>query len=390
MRELWHDNDSDADIGALYADALLNVRPWDQWTKDGKPQPGTEEAIAALAAVLERTPDHPGANHFYIHALEASPQPERALAAADRLRTLLPAAAHLVHMPAHIYARLGRWADASAANEAAAAVDRAWFARRSEPGIYRFYFAHNLHFLAYTSMMEGRRAAALAAARELIALAPPPGDAMAGAFDGVLLARLHVLVRFGEWDAILDEPDPGPGWPLTRATWRFARGVALAALRRPDEAAKEAEVFEAACAAVPEEATVVLNPAKDVLAVARHMLQGEVLFRRGKHDEAFAALRHGVAAEMALRYDEPPGWMEPVRHALGALLLEAGKVDDALAVYREDLVRNPKNGWSLHGLVECLRKKDAPAAEVAAAERDMQAAWQRADVPLRASCACRQ
>jgi tetratricopeptide (TPR) repeat protein len=302
----------------------------------------------------------------------------------------VPAAAHLVHMPAHVYARVGRWADASAANEAAAAVDRAAFERRPELGSPLFYFAHNLHFLAYTSMMEGRRAAALAAARELAALAPPTGNAMAAPFDGLLPAKLHVLVRFGEWDAILDEPDPGPGWPVARATWRFARGVALAALHRPDEAAKESEVFEEACAAVPKDATVSLNPASDVLEMARRMLQGELLFRQEKPDEAFAALRQAVAAETALRYDEPPGWMEPVRHALGALLLEAGRVDEALAVYREDLVRNPNNGWSLHGLVECLRRKGAPREEVAAAERAMHAAWQRADVPLRASCACRR
>lgn len=377
----------DADVAALCAEALMDVRPWDQWTPDGEPQPGTREALDAIAAALALQPRHPLALHLKIHALEASPHPERARAAADWLRALVPDSSHLVHMPSHIYARVGRWADAASANERAIAADERYNARTPNLGIYRLYEVHNVHFLVFTAMMEGRRRVALERAAAVVAMLPPPMfKELAFLLEAFLTVSHEVRMRFGLWDEILEDPIPGTDVPTARAFAHFARGVAFAALGRVDEAGRERAAFAEAAAKVPEEYLWGANASSAVLAAHMPYLEGELAFRRGDRETAEAKLREAVRLEDALKYDEPPPASVPARHALGAVLLAAGKAKEAEAVYREDLRRSPENGWSLQGLARALRMQAKPgAAEVQARFR---AAWRRADMDVTTSCLC--
>jgi tetratricopeptide (TPR) repeat protein len=378
----------DPDVGALYVEALMNLQPWDLWNADGTPKGRTPDIVATLERVMAAHPNHPGANHFYIHAVEASGHPERATAAADRLRTLVPGSGHLVHMPSHVYIRTGRYADAAASNEQAIAADRRYFAEAPPPGFYNLYYLHDLHFLAYASMMEGRFAAALDAARRIEREVPESFvREFAPQADGLTPVALHALVRFGRWEDVLAEPAPAEFRLASIALRHWARSVALAALGRPDEARDELRALDAAAARVPNDWYVGVNPAASVLQLARTMALGEILYREGRARDAFATLRDAVRQEEALAYDEPPGWMHPVRHALGALLLRAGRVAEAERVYRDDLARHPHNGWALTGLEQALRAqgKGGDAREVAA---QVAAAWARSDVKPGASCYC--
>ncbi len=389
MREVYRDNPRDPDVGALFAESLMDLRPWDLWTPEGKAQPGTAEILSVLNSVLTLAPHHPGANHYLIHSLEASPYPERALEAADRLRPMRNGTSHLVHMPGHIDLRMGRYADAEACNERAVELDRVMAAAGRGQGFYTMYRAHNLHFLAYAAMFQGRGAVAIRAAREVTAIMPAAlVDAYADYLEGFLAAPYHVLVRFGRWEEILAEPEPGPNRPATTAFRHYARGVAFATLGRLEEALAEQEAFLKTRGAVPESATIGNNTTRVVLDIAQGMLAGELAYRQGRADEAFAVLREGVKREEALRYDEPWGWMQPVRHALGALLLEQGRAEEALLVYTADLARHPANSWALHGLAECLRTLGREE-EAAAADQRFQEAWKRADVTPPGSCFCR-
>ncbi|MBK9064495.1 MAG: hypothetical protein IPL89_15085 [Acidobacteria bacterium] len=377
----------DADVAALYAEALMDVRPWDQWTHDGKAQPGTREALDAIAAALALNPRHPLALHLKIHALEASPHPERARAAADGLRALVPDSSHLVHMPAHIYARVGRWADAASANERAIAADARYNARTPTLGLYRLYEVHNVHFLVFTAMMEGRRKVAQKQAAAVVAMLPPPMvQELAFLLEAFLTVPHEVRMRFGLWNEILEEPIPGTSVPTARAFAHFARGVAFAALGRIDEAERERAAFAEAAAKVPKEYLWGANASSAVLAAHVPYLEGELAFRRGERETAEAKLREAVRLEDALKYDEPPPASVPARHALGAVLLAAGKAKEAEVVYREDLRRSPENGWSLQGLARALRMQERPgASEVQARFR---AAWRRADMDVTTSCLC--
>jgi len=377
----------DADVAALYAEALMDVRPWDQWTHDGEAQPGTREALDAIAAALALNPRHPLALHLKIHALEASPHPERARAAADGLRALVPDSSHLVHMPAHIYARVGRWADAASANERAIAADGRYNARTPNLGIYRMYEVHNVHFLVFTAMMEGRRKVAQEQAAAVVAMLPPSMvKELAFLLEAFLTVSHEVRMRFGLWNEILEDPVPGTDVPTARAFAHFARGVAFAALGRIDEAERERAAFSEAAAKVPKEYLWGANASSAVLAAHVPYLEGELAFRRGERETAEAKLREAVRLEDALKYDEPPPASVPARHALGAVLLAAGRAKEAEAVYREDLRRSPENGWSLQGLARALRMQEKPgAAEVQARFR---AAWRRADMDVTTSCLC--
>jgi tetratricopeptide (TPR) repeat protein len=389
MRVVWKAHPNDPDVGALFAEATLDLRPWDQWTPDGKPQPGTEEIIATLEAVLARSPNHVGANHYYVHTMEASPHPERALTVADRLGSLVPGAGHLVHMPAHIYIRTGRYDQAIQANQRAIQVDLKYVQRAGRGGFYTIYRAHNYHFLAYAAMFDGQRRVALQAARDMIGEVPLEFVRQMPDFSDAFLALpVHVMVRFGLWDDILKEPEPPKDLFATTAFWRYGRTVALSALGRVDEAGKEFDAFKAAEKAVPETRLNGNNPVSVVLEVARYMAEGELEYRRGHVDRAFDLLREAVRRDDALRYDEPWGWLQPVRHSLGALLLEQGQVTEAEAVYREDLRLHPGNGWSLRGLAECLHRSGRHQ-EAAATDLLFQKAWARSDIPLRVSCFCR-
>ncbi len=388
LREVWKAHPDDADLGVLFAESMMDLRPWDLWTHDYQPQPGTEEILATLETVLRFAPDHPGANHLYIHAVEASANPEKGVAAADRLQTLVPGAGHLVHMPAHIYCRVGRWADAITANERAIEVDRAYRQKSPEQGFYRIYMAHNHHFLSWACMMEGRSEESIRAAREMIAGMPPDFVRDAAFFaDGFMTIETEALMRFGRWDEILELPEPPDYLPITSAIRRSARGVALAALGRVSEAEAEQRLFDEASGRITDEMIVGNNSAKQVISIARHLLAGEILARKGKIDQGIAELRTAAKLEDELKYDEAPDWLTPVRHALGAVLVKAGRTAEAEQVYRDDLARYPENGWSLYGLAECLRARHADD-EAAAVEARFQKAWARADVTLKTTCFC--
>ncbi len=389
MRDVWQAHRRDADVGALFAEAMMDLRPWDLWTDDGKPQPGTEEIVAVLEEVQRLSPDHPGALHLYIHAIEASPHPEKAMAAADRLRNLVPMSGHLVHMPSHIDVLTGRWALASDQNVKAIDADRRYRKLSPRQDFYRVYMTHNHHMLMFAAMMEGRGRLALQAARELVNDVPEDYARREAAFvDPYMGAPYDALKRFGRWDDLLREPQPPDYLPITTAMWRFHRGLAFAAKGQVAEAVQEQAAFEQAAAKVPADAVMAINPAKDILAIARHMLRGEIAFRRAAIDEAVSELRRGIEIEDRLSYMEPPEWIQPVRHTLGAILVHAGRYDEAEKVYREDLVKWPNNGWSLYGLTQSLRGRGAGAQEIEESEKRFREVWARADQKIGASCLC--
>ena len=379
MREVATRFPDDLDAAALYAEAMMNLRPWDLWTMDGRPQPGTEEILSTLERVMAKNPNHPGANHYYIHAVEASPHPERALAAAERMGSLEPGAAHLVHMPSHIYARVGRWEDASAVNRKAIAVDQSYLPMAGPLGFYFMYVAHNYQFLWSTSMMQGRSAEALANARAVVNQAPVEMLRQMPGFDFVLEYPIWTQVKFGRWQEALAEPAPPAEFLYATAVWHAARGLAFAGLGRLEDAEKELAATKQTDAAQPADAMAAFNSAHSLLSIAENMLAGEIAAKRGDMDEAVRRLEEATKTEDGLRYDEPPDWYVPVRHALGKALLAAGRGAEAQKVFEEDLRRHPENGWSLHGLAESLRlqKKDD-----AAARQRFAAAWKNADVKL--------
>jgi tetratricopeptide (TPR) repeat protein len=391
MRKVWQEFPGDADIGALFVEAMMNLRPWDQWTPEGREQPGTAEILTTLDAVLKINPLHPFANHLYIHAVEASPNPGRADAAADRLRDLQPGVAHNVHMPSHIDVRRGRWQQAVEANQKAVRADRRYRQVAGAPkGFLNMYAAHNRHMLAYAAMMTGQSKLATTHIRAMVAELPPEFlREFATSVEGFAAMPLEVMVRFGQWDAILSEPESyADDMPFCRALHAAARAIAWAAKGEPAKARHDQAQFAERCRLVPETSTFGNNACQSILAVASSMVEGEILIREGKWDDGLAALRAAVKAEDALKYDEPPGWIVPVRHALGASLIKAGRFAEAEKVYVEDLARLPENGWSLFGLAQSLRGQAKPAAEIAAVEARFRKVWARADVTIPSSCMC--
>ena len=387
MRRVWRAYPKDADVGALFAESLADLRPWDLWMPDGTPQPGTEELVATLESVLALHPRHPLANHLMIHAVETSPHPEKADRAADTLRDLQPGLGHMVHMPSHIDVRRGRWQQAIDANVEAMEADRRYTARSPEQGFYRLYMAHNHHMLTYAAMMTGQSALARRTIREMVADIPLEFFKANPFADGFMAMPLEVMMRFGRWDEILAEPAFPDFVPISRALQHYARAVAHAAKDDVPSARKEQAAFLEARARVPKEAFFGNNTASDLLDVAESFMRGEILFRSGKIDEGLLALREAAAREDKLRYDEPPDWIQPVRHALGAALLQAGRFAEAETVFREDLAKLPGNGWGLYGLSRALQlqKKTAEAAE---AERQFDAVWKQADLKIKSACLC--
>jgi tetratricopeptide (TPR) repeat protein len=391
MREVWKKYPKDAEVGALFAEAMMNLRPWDQWTADGKPQPGTDEIIATLDAVLELNPNHPLANHLYIHAVEASPNPERAMAAADRLRALQPGLAHNVHMPSHIDIRTGQWLKAVDTNEKAVEADkrhRKVFGPAK--GFLNVYIAHNRAMLAYAAMMTGQRDLAMKHIRALVA--EMPADFLK---ENALTAEAHVamplevMVRFGMWDEILAEPEKYTDsmW-FTRAFHHAARAIAYAAKGDTANARKAQSVFLERAKLLPKEDFLSNNSCEALLAIAMPMVEGEILIAEGKIDSGIEQLRAAIQKEDALKYDEPPGWMIPVRHSLGAVLMKQQRFAEAEQVYRDDLARLPENGWSLLGLAESLRKQKKNADEVTQTQAKFRKIWAKADLTITSSCLC--
>jgi tetratricopeptide (TPR) repeat protein len=389
MRAVWKAYPKDADIGALFAEAMMDLRPWDQWTPEGVAQPGTDEIIGTLDAVIKLDPKNPFANHLYIHAVEASPRPERALAAADRLRDLQPGLPHNVHMPSHIDIRVGDWHKAIQSNVKAVEADRRYRQVLGPPqDMIIVYAAHNGHMLAYAAMMTGQRELAMKHIRAMVAGVPEDflkENAMM--VEGFVAMPYEVMVRFGMWDEILSAPDHPDYMVLTRALRLAARGIAHSAKGDVKAARREQAAYLEACKRVPAEETLGNNTGQGILAVATPMLEGEILVREGKVDEGIVRLREAIKAEDVLKYDEPPGWILPVRHALGATLINAGRFGAAEEVYREDLKRLPENGWSLFGLARSLKlqNKGAESAEV---EKRFKKVWRSADLQLTSSCLC--
>lgn len=388
MRSVASRFPDDLQVQTLFAEAMMDTMPWAYWTEDGQPKPLTQEVFDTLDFVLERDPDHPGANHFYIHAVEQE-QPERGVKPADNLRRLVPGAGHLVHMPSHIYIRVGRYHDGSLANELAIEADNDYVTQCRAQGIYPVaYVPHNHHFLWATTTMEGRSADALAAARRTAehverSLIREPDMGMLQHFSAI---PYYALVRFGKWEEILREPAPDADLLYPTAVWHYARGIAYARERKLEEATRELRQMRTIAADPRLQQIRIwgLNPTSSLAKIAALVLQAEIAAARKNTKKAVTRLRKAIAIEDRLIYGEPPDWFYPVRHNLGAILLEAGRPHAAEKVYRADLARFPDNGWSLFGLAESLRAqgKKKEAEEV---QRRFEIAWQHADVEITAS-----
>jgi hypothetical protein len=386
MREAARQFPDNLEASTFFADAMMNLRPWNLWLPDGSPQPGTEEVVRTLERVLAERPDHPGALHLYIHAVEASGEPRRGEAAADRLVGQMPGAGHMVHMPSHIYWRVGRYADAVAVNQAAVAADHAYFKSAEASPIYRgLYYPHNIDFIWQSASMQGQSAVTIRTAREFAASTPAEMIAQMPDMETAPAAPIAALARFGRWDELLAYPAPPREWTYVRGVWFYARGLAWNAKGQPAEARRELAELEAIVESVPPERTVAgFFRTRNMLQLAANVLAGEMAAKAGDGASAERLLRAAVAQQDTHWFTEPPPWYFPVRQALGAVLLQSGRAVDAEQVYREDLVRNPGNGWSLFGLGQSLRAqgKTAEATDVDARFKN---AWTRADVVLTAS-----
>ncbi len=386
MKKLYAKYPEDADAGTLYAAALMNTMPWDYWTEDMKPKSGTADVVATLQAVLARYPDHAGANHYYIHTVEASAEPERGVPSADRLAELMPGSGHLVHMPSHIYLRVGRYADASKANVDAIVADEDYIAQCQAQGLYPIgYYPHNIHFLWASSTLEGRSDVALDAATKVAAKVPVDLAREIGALQSFLATPLFAQVRFGRWQDILTTPPPAADLHFLTGIWHYARGIAFTAKNQIDRADADLAALEKIVAEPELESFMVNNAtAAQILEVASGTLAGEMAARSGKTDRAVQLLEETVALQDSLPYMEPPNWHYTVRQSLGAVLLDAGSLEEAESVYREDLKDFRDNGWALYGLLQALRGqgKTREADEV---EELFEKVWARADVTLTSS-----
>ncbi len=411
MRAVFGRFGDDLDVRCVFADAIMNETPWQMWdltTGGVAKDAGTAEAVEVLESAFRDMPkswDHPGLLHLYVHLMEMSPFPQRALKAGDRLRGMVPDSGHLVHMPTHIDVLCGHYRDVVVYNQKAVVADRKYLAREGALNVYSLYRTHNHHFVIYGAMFLGQYQPAMEAAQELIDTMPEdllriPSPPMADFIEGYLSMKQHVLVRFGKWREIIAQELPGDRdlYCSTTAMMLYAKGLAHSVLGETEQAKRVRAEFLAAKARVPDTRRVHNNIVLDLLDIAEQMLNGELEYRLGNFDKAFAHLRRSVELEDSLPYDEPWGWMQPTRHALGALLLEQGRLEEAEAVYRSDLgydgklsraCQHPDNVWSLHGLHECLvRRGDTVEAPLVKARLDL--AQARADTPVRASCLCRR
>jgi tetratricopeptide (TPR) repeat protein len=379
MAEVARKYPDDLDAAALYAESLMDLRPWNYWTPEGKPYPGTNTIVHQLERVIARNPEHPGACHYYIHAVEAV-NPQLAVPCAERLARLMPGVGHMVHMPAHIYIRVGRYNDAATSNVHAIHTDETFIEGQKPVTVYSLaYYPHNIHFLAFASTMAGRSAQALEAAKTLQSKVNLDVARQVDMLQEMIPYHVLTLVTFGHWDEVLAEPLPPSDIRMPVAMAYYARGVAYAAKGQPADAQTALDTVKAIDAATPADAA-----SKTPVSIAAHALMGEIATRGGKLDEGIAHFREALKIEDAGLYFEPPKWYYPIRHSLGAALLKAGKNAEAEAVYREDLKRFPENGWSLFGLAATLRA-EGKSAEAAEVDRRFAKAWSAADVKLTAS-----
>ena len=387
MRRLSERYPDDLDAATLYAEALMDLRPWKYWSRDMRPYPQTVEILRVLESVLKHNPNHPGAIHYYIHTVEFA-RPELAEAGADRLGRLAPGAGHLVHMPSHIYRRVGRYSEASKSNELAVLADEDYIAQCRAQGIYPLaYYPHNIHFLWDSATMEGRSQVAIAAARKVAASIPADLWREIPLLHQFLVTPLHALTRFGKWEEILREPQPPADSPFWTGMWKYARGLAFTATNELAEASQELQALKAIANDKSLDGlrvTFSASGASSILAIATEVLAGELTAKQGDFERAIAHLHRGVLLEDSLVYNEPPDWHVPVRQSLGAVLLEAGRPLEAETIYWQDLKWNRENGWSLYGLMQSLRAqgKTEEAAEI---EQRFQRAWAHADVNLSSS-----
>ena len=410
MRSVFHAYRDDLEVREVFVEAIMNLTPWKMWdlkTGGVAEGAGTLEAMEVLDSAFRDFPrawDHPGLLHLYVHLMEMSPFPQRALRAGDRLRDLVPDAGHLIHMPTHIDVLCGHYRDVLVYNHKAIVADRKFLAREGALNVYALYRTHNHHFAIYGAMFLGQYGPAMAAAQELIDTTPEellriPSPPMADFVEGYLPMKQHVLIRFGKWREIIaqDLPADRTLYCSTTAMMLYAQTVAHSALGHIAEAEKTRAAFMEAKPRVPESRRVHNNTVRDLLEIAQAMLDGELEYRRGNHEVAFTHLRRSVELDDALPYDEPWGWMQPTRHALGALLLEQGRVAEAEAVYRSDLGLDGKlsracqhldNLWSLHGLHECLTRR-GEKVEASLIKQRLDLALARSEVPVKASCFCR-
>ncbi len=384
MRKVHHKYPEDDDAASLFAESMMNTMPWDYWLDPENPKPLTEEVLTALETVLERSPSHPLANHLYIHAVEASANPDRAELPADTLADLVPGAGHLVHMPAHIYWRVGRYHDASEANVRAAAVDEAYIEQCNAQGFYpAAYYPHNIHFLWAAASMEGRSEVAIEAARKVAANVQLD---MIDEFPGVEFFNtipLLALTQFGRWDEVLAEPQPPEHLEFSNGIWHYVRATAYARKNDLDAARTERENLVLLGDATDVHfLDTIYYPATKLLKIADELVLGEIAMAEGNADDAIAHLEIAVAIQDELPYTEPPFWYYPTRHTLGKALLVAGKAEEAEAVYRRDLEDHPRNGWSMFGLIESLKAQGTDASDVM---DKFALVWSEADVTLTSS-----
>jgi tetratricopeptide (TPR) repeat protein len=388
MAAVWAAYPDDSDVGTLYAESMMVQTPWKLYTPDFEPAQNTPTIVAVLEHVMAMNPDNPGANHLYIHAVEPSANPDQGLAAADRLSDMVPGSGHLEHMPSHIYVKTGRWDRAIIQNEKAMRADGVYRSLSPKQGIQYLYMVHNSHMLAYAAMMSGREREALAAARAMWETVPDEALREVGPFfDKWMCSVYDVQKRFGRWDDILAEAPPPLFLPITRATWRAHRAVAYAAKKDFENAEREHEAFRKAKARVPEDILWGRDLAHKVLEVSDYFIAGEIALQKGDLTLAAVLLERAAEIEDTLGYGEPPQWLQPVRHTLGAVYLVSERYEEAERVYREDLAKWRNNGWSLYGLSRALYEqgKTDEAAEV---ERQYLQAWERADALTKTSCKC--
>jgi len=387
MRDVSRAYPDDLDASTLFAEAMMDTMPWNYYFEPDSPKPATIEVVSSLESVLEKNPDHPGAIHLYIHIIEPSSTPNRAEAAADRLADLVPGAGHLVHMPSHIYYRVGRYDDAAAANERASAADESYITQCKAQGFYPAgYYPHNIHFLWAAASLEGRSKLALETADKLVRAVPVEAFEDFPFLEEFAPVYLVTLARFGHWDDVLAQPAPPQRLRYSTGMWHYVRGQALVNLGRRDEALPELASLRAIRDS-DELADLVLfsgTAAKDLLAVAVDVLDAELAVAADDDEAAIDALRAAVKKQDAFAYTEPPPWYFPVRQALGAVLLDAGRATEAEQVYRADLEKHPRNGWSLFGLEASLRAQGKDDAAAAVSGRFVEA-WARADFPLASS-----
>ena len=381
MGELTRKYPDDLDAATLYAESMMNLRPWQLWSLDGKPAEGTLEIIAVLEGVLKRNPNHTGANHYYIHTIEASPNPERGTAAAMRLGGLAPSAGHLVHMPSHIYLRTGDFDEAAKSNDLAIEADRNYLAKNGTQGIYSLmYYNHNIHMLAASYAGNGNFAGAVKAASDLEVNVRPNVKAMP-MLEMFMPYHLVTLMRFHKWDDVMKYPQPEAEMKITAAIWHTARGLGFSEQRKVAEAETELSALRSVVKMIPADLALGNNTAHGVLKIADELLTGEIALARGDKKTGIEALRRAAAAEDLVNYNEPPDWHLPIREWLGRALLRDGEFAEAEKTYREEIAKNPRNGRSLFGLAEALRKQEKTIA-AALVQKEFEKAWAGSDTKL--------